>query len=348
VTARKKPAPSTALVRRVDDRLEKLARQVALLKATKVEVLPAATSPEAPLIKALESGLTDVVQLGELGFHPLTLTPAKEAVLDEPVDETRVLILPSGAVYYPHTEYTRWFNRGFGRAAWVVRPAAKPTLSPIANKPGKFLVTQVFVLFVHGKPVAQATGEGNYFEKNNEQTHADVVEALNASALRRLAKRLGIGLELWDRSWGRSWQSRFAVQVWVDGEDRPQWRRTVDPPFPKEKGAVQPRSLQGGAGGESSGQSRGAREPQSSDSRTITKGTKEKPGQVERLWAIVKTAGRSKEELKGYLRIKLGIESTGDILRRDYEQVIKDIQKPGPMLEAPDVVEERREPGEEG
>jgi hypothetical protein len=353
--ARKRaPAPSTALTKRLDDKLAKLSRQVAVLKARAVEVLPAEPT-EVSLPKALESlVLSEVAQLGQIGLHPLELSEKAEAVLSEaPVDE-RVLILPGGAVYYPHIEYTRWFNRAFGRGAWSAVPVATPKLTP-KRKEGQFLVTQPFVLYVHGKPVAQATAEGAYFENNAEQTQADVIEALNASALRRLAKRLGIGLELWDRAWGRAWQARFAVQVWVEGENRPQWRRKDDPPFLKERGPAKDRSPQGGPGGEPGGASepreRGAREPQATDNRKITKGTKEKPGQVERLWAIAKNAGRKPEEIKGYLRIKLGVESTGDVLRRDYEQVIKDIQKPGPMIAV--VVDDGggdvgREPGMEG
>lgn len=351
MTARKAAAPSVALAKRVDDRLEKLQGQIARLRtASKVQVIPA----PAQLERALDARtLTDVAQLGELGYHPLDLTPEREAILSEPIDDAKVLILPSGAVYLPHVEYTRWFNRGFGRGAWTVVPAAKPTLTPIPNAKSRFLVTQVFVLFVHGKPIAQATGEGTYHENNAEQTHADVVEALNASALRRLAKRLGIGLELWDRAWGRTWQSKHAVRVKVrdkHGNESSQWRRKADPRLYGEQGGArdeEPSEQRDGQVEGATTRTRGAREPQATDDRTITKGTKEKPGQVERLWAIVKVAGRSKDELKGYLRIKLGIESTSDIKRRDYEQVITDIQRPGPMmLEA--VETERREPGEEG
>lgn len=350
------PAPTTALAKRLDDRLAKLSQQVARLKATtKVEILPAETAVALP--PALQSlTLTDTAQLGQIGLQPLELSEKAEAVCAEPVVDERVLILPSGAVYLSHTEYTKWFNRAFGRAQWSAVPVATPKLTPVPNSEKKFLVTQPFVLFVHGKAVAQATAEGAYHENNKEQTHADVVEALNASALRRLAKRLGMGLELWDRAWGRAWQARFAVKVWVDGENRPQWRRKDDPPLPKEKGVAADRSPQGGQAGEPGGASepraRGAREPQTTDTRKITKGSKEKPGQVERLWAIAKTAGRSPEEIKGYLRIRLGIESTSDILRRDYEGVIKDIQKPGPMIDAALVDdgggEVGREPGMEG
>lgn len=344
MSAKRKTAPTTALARRPKapdyaGKLETLARQVRRLAAVRaVEVLPPQQALEARV-------LTDVAQLGQLGLQPLTLSAEAETILAEPIDAAKVLILPTGAVYYPHIEYTRWFNRGFGRGAWAVVPSATPKMTPVPKRAAQFLVTQPFVLFVHGKAIAQTTAEHTYHENNAEQSHGDVVESLNASALRRLAKRLGIGLELWDRTWGRQWQASYALMVEVDGENRPQWRRTSDPPLWKEIGpwrggrSASPR--QGGErGAPGPGRTGAAREPQRTDDRKITPGAK---GQVGRLWAIAKTAGRDKDEIKGYLRIRWGIESTSDITRGHYEEVIRDIQRPGPMV---DTV--ARDPGEEG
>ena len=55
------------------------------------------------------------------------------------------------------------------------------------------------MLFVHGKPVAFATGEQDYFETNERQTYGDALEATMSSALRRFCKHLGMGLELLDK-----------------------------------------------------------------------------------------------------------------------------------------------------
>lgn len=345
MTAKRKTAPTTALARRPHKaldyagKLETLARQVRRLAAVRaVEVLPPPQALEARV-------LTDAAQLGQLGLQPLTLSPEAEAILAEPIDAAKVLILPTGAVYYSHIEYTRWFNRGFGRGAWAVVPSAKPNMAGIPKREHQFLVTQPFVLFVHGKAIAQATGEHTYHDDNAEQTHGDVVESLNASALRRLAKRLGVGLELWDRTWGRQWQATYAVMVKVDGKTRPQWRRTSDPPLygeigPRSGGRSASPSQGGESGAPGPDRTGAAREAQRTDDRKITPGAK---GQVGRLWAIAKTAGRDKDEIKGYLRIRWGIESTSDITRGHYEEVIRDIQRPGPMVEIVD-----REPGSEG
>jgi hypothetical protein len=93
-----------------------------------------------------------------------------------------------------------------------MRPAAKPLKS--GNS-----VVQPYVLYIHGKPVAFAMGEQEYFEGNKEQTYGDALEATVASALRRCMKRLGIGLELWDRAWVDNFMAEQGVHVQIENKD---------------------------------------------------------------------------------------------------------------------------------
>ena len=74
----------------------------------------------------------------------------------------------------------------------------------------------------------------------------------------------------------------------------------------------------------------------------ITQGTKQHPGQVERLWTIFRTTGRAQTELKMWLKIVYGVDSTMAITRKDYDAIVEAIQRPGP-LPIPS-----RDPGEEG
>ena len=78
------------------------------------------------------------------------------------------------------------------------------------------------------------------------------------------------------------------------------------------------------------------------DNRLITVGTKDKPGQRERLWAIVKNAGRTKAEFTQWLFEQHGYTSSKQITRGDYDAVIEAVQAPGPMVVS------TRQPGEEG
>lgn len=314
--------------------------KVALAKAKRMpEVLPAMPPPAV-------MQLGDDPSFGQLGLQPVALTEQQEQILGEKVDSARVLIKPTGAVYYSHIDYTRWFNRAFGRTQWALVPVAKPKLSDIPQRKEK-LATQVFLLYINGRAVAQATGEQEYHPENHDQSYADVVEALNASALRRVAKRLGVSLELWDRRWTNDWRAQHCVQVWVEGKDKPQWRLKDDKPFYKERPMGTP--------------ARGRATPGEHPGQVIPHGGPEiNEGQLKRLWAIFRKSGRDEVELKAWLKQAFGIDSTRKIRKGDYEAVVAAIQKPGPLGEPEPAVEPQRvtdddipwgparEPGQEG
>lgn len=138
--------------------------------------------------------LGELATVGALGLAEVKLTEREEAILSEPVNPADILVRDGGISYLPHIVYTRWFNRAFGRTGWAIVPTAAP-------KKADRLVIVPYLLYVHGVPVAAATGEHEYQETNARQTYGDVIESTVASALRRCAKRLGVGLEMWDKAW---------------------------------------------------------------------------------------------------------------------------------------------------
>jgi Mitochondrial genome maintenance MGM101 len=314
--ARPKPARSTALV---------LARR-------RTPSRPPVVLPPAPTLT-----LTDDLALGMLGLVEPKFTPHEEAVLAEAVDRNQVLIKPTGQPYLSHPYYTRWLNRALGRAAWALVPASKPQKAQ-NDKTDTITVVQPFVLFIHRQPVAFANGEHEYQPKNREQTYGDALESTVASALRRCCKRLGIGLELWDRRWLNAWIREFAICVKVNAakkgqpEDiKRQWRLKADRPFWNEVGGDR-------RSGTPSPTPPVATHAAQDD--VITHGDRDRPGQLERLWTIIRSSGRTESELREWLKARYGIESTSQIKRRDYDAIVKAIEHPGPLS--------TREPGEEG
>ena len=138
--------------------------------------------------------LGELATVGALGLVELKLTDAEERVLSRPVNAADILIRDGGIAYLPHIVYTRWFNDAFGRLGWAIVPTGKP-------QKGGNTVLVPYTLYVHGKPVAFAYGEQDYHENNSRQSYGDVIESTVASALRRCAKRLGVGLEMWDKAY---------------------------------------------------------------------------------------------------------------------------------------------------
>lgn len=293
--------------------------------------------------------LGDEADLGALGLVEVKLTPQEEQILSRPVDDTRVLIKPSGQPYLSHPEYTRWFNEAFGRLGWSIVPKAKP-LSNGAN------VVVPYVLYIHGKPAAFAYGEQDYHDNNREQTYGDAAEATVASALRRMAKRLGVGLELWDRAWIDEWIHEHCIKVRVVvGREKKvayQWRKKDAPPFWNEvtgKG----RTAEGEEQSDRDYDAEPAEQPQRrapareerpaghnpKDGEPITE------GQVRRLWVIVRNSGRSDEVVKTWLRTRYNLDTSKKIKRGDYDFICKCIEAEGslPLTGAPG-----RSPGQEG
>lgn len=193
--AKKKHAakPSTALARRAP---------VVRIEDPK-GLLPVHQSPVGQL--------GELATVGALGLAELKLTKEEDAILAEPVNPADVMLKPKvkggppEIAYLPHIVYTRWFHRAFGRTGWACVPTAQP-------KKVNNLILVPYLLYVHGVPVAAATGEQEYFETNAQQTYGDVIESTVASALRRFAKRLGVGLELWDKRWLEAHFGKRAVR----------------------------------------------------------------------------------------------------------------------------------------
>ena len=274
-----------------------------------------------------------MVQLGHVAF-----TKEEKAIITRDVDQNKVLILPTGAPYLPHYDYTRWLNEAFGPTGWQNALLGKPDYNKDENT-----VYGQYCLFIRGVAVASAIGQQEYFHSNPRQSFGDAIEAAAGSGLRRCCKRLGIGLELWDKRWAARFRREHCVQVpviarkWDKDQkktiDRPDewWRRHDDEPFSEEKKAKRPEAY--------------VAKPKGDDNRPIT------IDQATRLWVCAKNAGRSQAEVKKFLTDTYDLKSSKDIQRKDYDEIVRKLEAPGSLvtLHLDDVAWEiGREPGEEG
>ncbi|KXJ97297.1 mitochondrial genome maintenance MGM101-domain-containing protein [Microdochium bolleyi] len=164
-------------------------------------------------------------------------------VLMAPIDPEDVEVKPDGIIYLPEIKYRRILNNAFGPGAWGLAPRGQLMVQ-------ERLVTREYALVVHGRFVAQARGEQQYFSDDGVSTAA---EGCKSNALMRCCKDLGIASELWDPRFIRGFMKSHAQQVWVEHattkKKRQIWLRKDDEvryPFKKSAGG-------GGGGGASSG-----------------------------------------------------------------------------------------------
>lgn len=320
--AKKAPAKkktSTALARRRSYPGQTLLDAVKIVKG--VQVLP----PES-VIKAGQ--LTEHMELGALGLVEVKLTEKEEAILARNVNPGDIRVKPDGIAYLSHPTYTRWFNEAFGRLGWTMVPVAKPSINGGT-------VTCPYVLYIHGKPAAFAVGEQDYSASNSRQSYGDAFEATVASGLRRCAKRLGVGLELWDKPYMAEYLAEECVLVQVQGKNgvERQWRRKADRPFYNEivRGSQPPRSedrpaddpnprpkAQSTAQGAPAAPQRGAGVPISE-------------GQVKRFFAILRNSGRNEELVRDWLTARYGFKHVNEITRDHYDAVCTAVEAEGKL-----------------
>lgn len=283
--------------------------------------------------------LTDNPVVANLGVVELKLSKAEELELATPVIEADVLIKPTGQPYLPHRCYTLWFNRAFGRLGWALVPRSKPLKVAMpgkdGNETGKHLVMVPYELFVHGQPVAFAWGEHEYYESNQEQTYGDVVESTVANALRRCAKHIGVGLELWDRDWLGRWRAAHCLQVKVKSYNKVfnRWRRKIDEPLPYEIGSKteEDQDRDGVVTGELVAPKLG---PPPANIKVDEKGQDPKKVTIEQrkqITRIIKSTGRLEAEVSLWLFKTYGVKKGEDILQKDYQRICDQLKVRGTL-----------------
>lgn len=291
----------------------KAAKKAARKPSTGLVVRPKAKAPVVrindpkgllPALQAAVGQLGEVATVGALGLAELKLTPEEDAILGEAVNPADVMMKPkvkggpAEIPYLPHIVYTRWFHRAFGRTGWAVVPTSAP--KKVDN-----LILVTYLLYVHGVPVASATGEQEYYESNKQQTYGDVIESTVASALRRFAKRLGVGLELWDKRW-------------------------LDQHFGKRGG--QPRQQHGGdTWTEAQINERHEDDRPVIDVEASSQLEPITVKQWERIAEISKRAGRDDAEVKLWLKKSYGVKNLKDIPRTHYAAICQQLEARGAL-----------------
>lgn len=257
----------------------------------------------------------------------LKLTSDQIAALRRPVVDEEVEWKPARKngepiiPYLSHNGYRDRLDAAFGLGGWGMVPVGMPK-----EKDG--IVYVPYALAVEGIPRVYAWGEQEYHatkadgSESRHMTYGDALEGAKSNAILRCGKELGIARELWHRPTIEALKRRVPVAQRMPGYT------------PAPRGDRQPpaRDLVAGSHALSTAK--------------ITKGTKEHPGQLERLWAIIRTSNRSENEIRGWLRLRFGLEHTADIQRRDYDYICKCIKHPGalPLEDA----QQAPDPGAEG
>lgn len=164
------------------------------------------------------------------GLSQEPVTQEADEVLRAPVDpSTEIDIKPTGEVYMSHVFVRERLNRAFRPMGWALRP-----LSALRYDEQTSTMYQQWGLYVRGQFASAAVGSMQYQPKNDRMDFADAAEGVKSNALVRCCKDFGVGRECWDRRYADKWRADHAVQVFIEGGGKPQWRRLDALPFYKE------------------------------------------------------------------------------------------------------------------
>ncbi|AET39921.1 Mgm101p Ecym_5144 [Eremothecium cymbalariae DBVPG len=142
-------------------------------------------------------------------FHGLGSKPFDESVqnvLSQPLVALDIEITPDGLLYLPEIKYRRILNKAFGAGGWGLAPRSETTVTAR-------LVTREYALICNGQLVSLARGEQDYFSETGIPT---ATEGCKSNALMRCCKDLGIGSELWDPVFIKSYKKQYCVEKFVE------------------------------------------------------------------------------------------------------------------------------------
>ncbi|KAK6957127.1 hypothetical protein Daesc_002412 [Daldinia eschscholtzii] len=175
---------------------------------TRIPVPPVSGVPLPDATGGEEPGSGDPIDWTQ-SYHGLgtsAFSPETAAVLQARLHPDDIEVKPDGIIYLPEIKYRRILNAAFGPGGWGLAPRGQLMVH-------EKLVTREYALVVHGRFVAQARGEMQYFSEEGISTAA---EGCKSNALMRCCKDLGIASELWDPRFIRKFMKEHAMQVWVE------------------------------------------------------------------------------------------------------------------------------------
>lgn len=112
-------------------------------------------------------------------------------------------------LYIEHATLRERLNAvlGVGRWSLITRRTWAEEYVTRKNEPATRIYVEA-VLVVRGCFAAEAIGDMTYYPKNASQNYGDAVEGAKSAALRRCAKELGIGLQVWHKDFCEGWMRR--------------------------------------------------------------------------------------------------------------------------------------------
>jgi hypothetical protein len=164
-----------------------------------------------------ERGLVvhDPAENAYVGIASSPFTPEQQAILAAPLDENEIQVKPDdGELYMPQVHYRQRLVRAFGMGGWAIRSNGAPVVDRTTTTTKGEASPTVFytgLLYVGGRFIAEAMGEGRWITSNPKSDYGTALEIAKSNALVRCCKDLGMAWQIWDRSWTKKYKDEHTI-----------------------------------------------------------------------------------------------------------------------------------------
>lgn len=107
-------------------------------------------------------------------------------------------------IYLEHVFLRERLDAVLGMGQWALVPRSRWT----EKQRQSVTVYLEAMLIVRGCYITEAIGSMDYYPNNASSDFSDAVEGAESAALRRCAKKMGIGLQAWSKTWCEGWWKR--------------------------------------------------------------------------------------------------------------------------------------------
>lgn len=169
----------------------------------------------------------------------LQLTAEESTAMMKQFDDEEIEIRPDGHIYLPQSYYRNRLNETVGIGQWgLVTKGTTQMVTPgkAPGAPDKIKLLFNGILVIRKCFVAEAVGEAELHDNNDNQSLATVWESAKSDCITRCCKDLSIAKQIYQPTYVREWQNKYAIQVWADQKKR--WRKKTAAPLRGETGPV--------------------------------------------------------------------------------------------------------------
>ena len=201
-----------AVVVRGEEQVQQAASDEALVRST--------LSPEDSRSQAVASFLNTAYEKAST----LQLTPDESVKLLAKFDDECVLRGAQGdqdLLYISHIHLSNRLNEVIGIGQWaMLRRNIRQEDTETAKGTKMTRIYFEGVLVVRGVFLCEAIGSGNYYPNNPNDDYSGALEKAMSNCLTRLCKRLGIGSQVWDKTYCNRWLKADNERVAAEQDER--------------------------------------------------------------------------------------------------------------------------------